>query len=367
MKPPNQKWSFRHVRELLPTERIRAPRQSLSLGSDPRPAVLDLVVQGLNGSTSVREALSTGESDALVVIHDGDVVAEWLGDGVADDEPHLVFSVTKSITGLLAAALAGAGLLDLEANLVDYLPEAEGSGFGTATLRHLLDMEASYAFVEDYSPGPDVTAYRHSVGWYPAPEGAPALREFLLTRQQEGEHGQVFRYLSPTCDLMGMVCARAAGTTWAQAVSTYLWQPMGAEADADVTVDREGSPRAAGGFSAVPRDIARLGMLVARKGAGVIPEAFIDDIIHGGDPEHWANGDFATFLPGGAYRSYWYQPRVDDDVVCGVGIYGQMLYVDVPRQVVVVIQSSWSEPDNQLRVEANLDICRTIARSFDAE
>ena len=44
-----------------------------------------------------------------------------------------------------------------------------------------------------------------------------------------------------------------------------------------------------------------------------------------------------------------------------------MLYVDVPRQVVVVIQSSWSEPDNQLRELANLDICRTIARSFDAE
>ncbi len=221
--------------------------------------------------------------------------------------------------------------------------------------RELMDI------VEDYTPGPDIVAYRHAAGWYPAPEDALSLQGFLASRAPEGEHGQSFRYLSPTTDLMGWVCARAAGTTWAEAVSTYLWAPIGAEHDAEVTVDREGTPRAAGGLCVVPRDLARLGLMVARGGDGVVPEWFVDDLVHNGNPETWARGDFAENMPGGRYRSYWYHPGVEPDVVMGVGIHGQMLYVDIPRQVVVAVQSSWDEPDPEHDHDDNRALCRALA------
>ncbi len=360
LQPGNVFWSFRHTRELVPTERIRRGDAVRPLAPAARPELLDVEVETQWGPMPARELLGH-QRDALVVLHGDDLLVDWLRHGVRDDEPHLIFSVTKSVTGLLAGALAGAGKLDLSASPVDYLPEIAGSGFADATLRQVLDMEASYAFVEDYTPGPDVVAYRHAAGWYPAPEDALSLQGFLASRAPEGEHGQSFRYLSPTTDLMGWVCARAAGTTWAEAVSTYLWAPIGAEHDAEVTVDREGTPRAAGGLCVVPRDLARLGLMVARGGEGVVPEWFVDDLVHNGDPETWARGDFAENMPGGRYRSYWYHPGVEPDVVMGVGIHGQMLYVDIPRQVVVAIQSSWDEPDPEHDHDDNRALCRALA------
>jgi CubicO group peptidase (beta-lactamase class C family) len=167
--------------------------------------------------------------------------------------------------------------------------------------------------------------------------------------------------------MLGWVCEAASGLPYAIAVSQYLWVPMGAEADGDITLDRFGVPRAAGGLSGTPRDIARLGMIVAEGGAGIVPSDFIEDLTTGGEPSHWAIGDYADWLPGGCYRSCWYQPRVDPDCVMAVGIHGQMIYVDRPRNVVVVKQSSWDTPDdNDLHSDAEY-ACRAIARSLTAE
>ncbi len=368
MQPPHPRWSFRHVRELIPTARIRHGHHPRALAFAPAGNLLELTFAATAGERVLGEYLAATQTDALVAVQGDAVALEWLAPGVRDDEPHLMFSVTKSITGLLAGALVGADRLDLDARVDRYVPDAARGAFGDATVRHLLDMEASFRFVEDYSPGPDVRAYRYAAGWYPAPLDHMGLREFLASREKEGEHGQRFRYLSPTTDMLGWVCEAAAGEPYATAVSRYLWVPMGAEADADITLDRLGMVRAAGGLSATPRDVARLGMIVAERGAGIVPEAFIDDLLRGGDPTHWANGDFADSMPGACYRSCWYQPRIpeDPDCVMAIGIHGQMIYVDPPRGVVVAKQSSWDAPDDE---DAHKDAelaCRAIARALGA-
>jgi len=354
-------WSVRHVRELIPTERIRSSPAPRRLPERADSSLLDLTIEAHDGAIRLEDLLRERERDALLVLHHGEVVLDWLAPGVRTDEQHLIFSITKSVTGLLAGALATRGQLDLDAYAGDLVPEVAGSAFATATVRQLLDMEASFAFVEDYTPGPDIEAYRHAAGWYPAPPGAPALREFLATRVPDGPHGERFRYLSPTIDLLGWICARAAGTTWAEAVERHLWQPCGAELGASVTLDREGTPRAAGGMSALPRDLGRLGLVVAERGAGLVSEEFLADLLHAGHREQWARGDFAEMWSAGAYRSGWYTPNLDPDVALGIGIFGQMLYVDVPRQVVVVLLSSWSEPDDEAEHLDNHEICRTLA------
>jgi CubicO group peptidase (beta-lactamase class C family) len=361
MSPDHIGWSVRHVRELIPTERIRSAPVPRALVERIDSSLLDLEIEAHDGPVALHDLLHDRERDALVVLHRGEVVLEWLAPGVRTDEQHLMFSLTKSVTGLLAGALASRGLLDLEAVVGDLVPELADSAFGTASVRQLLDMEASFAFVEDYSPGPDVTAYRHSAGWYPAPPEAPALRGFLASRTPDGPHGERFRYLSPTIDVLGWVCAQAAGTTWAEAVERYLWQPAGAELGASVTLDREGTPRAAGGMSALPRDLARFALLLAEHRTDVVDAAFVDDLLHAGDRDHWAAGDFATMWSDGAYRSCWYTPNLDPDVALGIGIHGQMIYVDIPREVVVVVLSSFSTPDDEDWHLDNHAVCRTVA------
>jgi CubicO group peptidase (beta-lactamase class C family) len=225
-------------------------------------------------------------------------------------------------------------------------------------------MAASYQFEEDYTPGPDIIAYRHSVGWYPAPLGAPNLHDFIASRKKEGEHGQKFRYMSPTTDLVGWVIEAASGMPYAEALSKFIWSKIGSEAPGHITVDRQGSPRAAGGLSVIPRDLVRFGMMIRDGGMGAIDPEFLLDVYENGSAEQWATGDFKDFFEKGVYRSFCYKPGTDPDVIMGIGIHGQMLYVDRPRGVVVAKQSSWPNPDSE---EMHLDAynaCRAIAHAL---
>lgn len=363
--PENTFWSFRHVRELIPTAQINCAKSPRVLNQRIKTELGEISVETHDGVTKISDFLSSTNTDAFTAVKDEDLVFEWLAPGVSDVEPHLIFSVTKSFTGMLVGALVAQGLINVDALVKDYVPEIADSGFGDATVRNLLDMAASYQFEEDYTPGPDIIAYRHSVGWYPAPLGAPNLHDFIASRKKEGEHGQKFRYMSPTTDLVGWVIEAASGMPYAQALSEYIWSKIGAEAPAHITVDRTGAPRAAGGLSTIPRDLVRFGMMIRDGGMGAIDPEFMRDVYENGSAEQWATGDFKDFFAKGVYRSFCYKPGEDPDVIMGIGIHGQMLYVDRPRGVVVAKQSSWPNPDSE---EMHLDAynaCRAIARALN--
>jgi len=366
MQPPGNRWAFRHVRELIPTARVRRGSTVRELEPAPVAGLLDLSFADDAGAERTLAAfLDESFTDALVVLDHGRIALEWYGPGVFSDEPHILMSVTKSVTALLAGALATSGQLDLDAPLERYVPEAAGSCFEGATVRHLLDMTVGTSFVEDYAPGDDVRAYRRTFGWYPRDGDGPDLHAYLCTIPPAGGHGEAFHYVSPNTDMLGWVCERAGGQRYADALSTYIWGPLGAEADADVTVDRQGAMRAAGGLCAVPRDMARLGQLVIEDGAGLVDPEFVRDLRDGGDPETWARGDYADFLPGGAYRSLWYQPRLDPGVAVAIGIHGQLIYVDPVREVVVAKQSSWpvagDDDGDRLAIAASRAIAAALA------
>lgn len=360
----HNRWSLRNARELLPTGPVAPAAVPRPLHNDPHPELLSGTFESNSGTEVIDDFLLRSRSDSLTIVRGDDLLLEWRTTGFAEDEPHLIFSVTKSVTAMLAGALVRRHGLDVDAPVTRYVPEVATSAFGDATVRNLLDMTVSFRFVEDYTPGPDVRDYRYSVGWYPAPWDAPRLHEFIATRVKEGEHGQRFRYLSPATDLLGWVCEAVSGLPYHQALSQYVWQPMGAEHEANMTLDRSGSPRAAGGLSVIPRDMARFGMLIRDGGMGTIDEGFLSDVYTGGSHAQWAAGDFADVFANGVYRSCCYRPGEDADVVMGIGIYGQMLYIDRPRGVVIAKQSSWANPDESVDHNDAYRLCRTLARQL---
>jgi len=122
--------------------------------------------------TTVSRALAATSTDALIVLRRGRIVAEWYGNGMGATTPHIVFSVSKSICGALGGILAGQGLLDPDAPVIDYVPELKSSVYAGCAVRHLLDMAVGIAFNEDYDdPKGDVARYRNAVGWDPLPAG----------------------------------------------------------------------------------------------------------------------------------------------------------------------------------------------------
>ena len=141
---------------------------------------------------------------------------------------------------------------------------------------------------------------------------------------------------------------RASGERLASLFSRYLWQPMGAQSDAYITVDRKGNPRSAGGICVVPRDLLRFAELVRNRGYAnqqqVIPEAWITDCNDGGSVEAWERGESAKEFPRGSYRNKWYQTGNEHRALLAIGIHGQWIYINPVAEVSVIKLSSQNEP-----------------------
>jgi CubicO group peptidase (beta-lactamase class C family) len=352
--PPNQRWAFRHMREVIPTHPIPAGT-ARPLPESPR-TVGDIDVARLDGSTgSVDDILRDTWTDALVVLHDGQLVEERYLSGMTAKTPHLLMSVSKSIVGCVAGTLVEQGLLSPDRPVIAYVPEIATSGYAGATVRHLLDMRTGVLFREEYTlPDAEVRVMERSMGWRPGQVGDPVgAYAYLTTLGTEGPHGDQFTYRSADTDMLGWVCERASGTRMADLVSERIWAPMGAEQDADITCDAVGTAIHDGGISAVARDLARFGQLLLDDGRvghnQVIPEKWLSDSLN---PDPDVRAAFATsenepVLPGGWYRNqFWFVPGRTGDVQLCLGIHGQMVHVDRATRTVAVKLSSWPEAQN---------------------
>lgn len=216
---PHNRWAFHHVRELVPSADIPSdPRNLRELPSDPL------------GFEELLPFLDETDTDGCVVLHRGRIVSERYGNGMTDETPHILMSVSKSMLGLLFANLP----LDPERRVTDILPELKDTAYGGATIRHLLDMCAGIAFDEDYLAtfGP-IIEYRKATGWNPLQPGdAPSDLHSFYGRlvHADGRHGGRFHYVSPNTDLLGGVIEQATGRRYAELMSELVWKRIGADA-----------------------------------------------------------------------------------------------------------------------------------------
>jgi CubicO group peptidase (beta-lactamase class C family) len=367
-EPPNNRWAFNHVREIVPTARVAGARQPIRLPRRTVEAATLEVVASDSRTLPLQEVIHLTFTDALMVVKQGTVIYEWYAHADAAREPHILFSVSKSLTGALASCLVADGLLDVEAPVRTYVPEVEGSAYGDATVRHVLDMTVSLDFEENYLDQTGVFArYRMATGWNPSPKPADLKRYLLELRRLSRPHGQRFAYQSPNSDLLGWILERAARRPSARLLSERIWQPLGA-GDAEITVDRLGAARAAGGICATIADLALFGEMMRNRGVGrgrpIIPGSWIDDIRTAGSRQAWLDGDLVNLLPAGRYRSQWYQTGNGHDAFCAIGIHGQWIYVDPVAAMVVVKQSSQPTPVDDGLDQLTLASFTTLAQSL---
>jgi CubicO group peptidase (beta-lactamase class C family) len=375
-QPQNVRWAFRHMREIIPTQLISAgigspcplPTTATELGN---PVVL--LVDG--GSSTVEEIFASTFTDAVMVIHDGAVVDERYVAGMTETTRHLLMSVSKSIVGCVAGVLVAQNLLDPHAAVTHYVPEVAESGYRGASVREVLDMRTGIEFRETYlAPDSEVRLMERSMGWAPAmADDPPGAYAYLATIRSEGPHGGAFTYRSADTDMLGWVCERAAGERMADLISRLIWQPMGAQFDAEITCDRVGTAVHDGGISATLRDLARFGLMILKdgrvEGTQVTPAEWLANAF---DPEPsvreaFAHTDNEPMLPGGWYRNqFWlFRPESDPILLC-LGIHGQLVFVDRASRTVIVKLSCWPDAQNPDYLANTLRACLAIASELSA-
>jgi CubicO group peptidase (beta-lactamase class C family) len=190
------------------------------------PLLARLQVPALAGGTiSALDHLLQGHADSLLLFEGDDLVTEWHAPGVDPARPHLLFSIGKSITGILAGQLTAEGRLDPEAQAQSLVPRLRGTPAGTATVRQMLDMTVSLAYSETFDGSPSVfTRYRQAV-WGNGPE---TLLDVVADMEATPEgHGTAFRYISPMTDVLGLAIEAASGRRFVDLLAERLLVPLG--------------------------------------------------------------------------------------------------------------------------------------------
>ncbi len=360
---PYSSWAFQNVSEIVPSA-IIAGNQKPESPPLPLGRFASLGVKGADGADIPLPAfLAVSHTHSFVVMRDSAIIAEWHAPTCDPLRPHLIFSISKSITGILAGILISKGSITETDIISKYVPETLGSAYGDATLRNLLDMEVALDFDENYL---DKTGgfdrYRRATGWNPQDPALPHsdLKSFLCTiKKSNAEHGITHAYRSPNTDMAGIVLERAAGKRIPELISALIWKPMGAHSDGHITVDKIGTSRTAGGISVTPRDLARFGDMVWLHGNGIVGQSWIDDLWTGGSREAWRIGDQADHFPQGSYRSFWYETGMGE--LAAIGIHGQWIWIDPKTNTVIIKQSSATLPTDPQMDDAIVAMMRAIS------
>jgi CubicO group peptidase (beta-lactamase class C family) len=349
--PPFNRWGFQHVRDLIPTARIdrgEGPIRRLQRAERDLSAI---TVRAGTRRVRLTRLLEETYTDGLLVLHRGKVVTERYANGLTPSTTHLLMSVSKSITSAVTGSLVGRGLLRPHDHVTLHVPELAGSSFDGCTVRHLLDMRAGTRFNEDYEDlRADVRVYEQIYQWRPRTNRRlPAsITDYYGTLRNAGPHGGPFDYRSVLTDVLAWVIERAGGARLPELVSRELWSPMGAEFDADVTVDAHGNAMADGGMCCTLRDLARFGQLMLdggrRGGRQVVPRSWVRDTL---TPEPDTVAAFAAapdaheYPEGAYYRNKWWVIDPRGPIYKASGINGQSVLIHVPARVVIAKLSTW--------------------------
>jgi CubicO group peptidase (beta-lactamase class C family) len=345
---PNGRWAFHHMRELGPTVQVWRGDEKPSLVREAPQAMDSLRLEDdQGGRITLADWQRTTFTDGLLVLHKGAIVYQSHYAGMAAHQPHALWSMSKSFTGLLATMLIKEGMIDPNALVTQYLPELKDSAWADATVQQTLDMTTGVAYKEDFrDPSSGIFQYLHAAGLLPAPpaySGPRTIPDLLVTLKKEGEHGVGFKYKTVDTEVLGWLLQRVTGKSYSALLSERLWSRIGAQDDGYVWVDPVGTQITSVGFSATLRDLGRLGETLRTAGRSngrqVIAESVIAEIRKGADIEKF-KAEGQTMRAGYSYHNQWWIPHDRDGTFEMKGLNGQHMHINPAAELVIIKLSS---------------------------
>ena len=285
------------------------------------------------------DAFMAGQrSAALLVLHDGKVVAERSSYERKPEHRLLSNSMAKTIVALgIGKALEEGRIRSLDDTAAIYEPKLAGTLYGDTKIINLMRMASGAKFVEDYSGKDDLARFHQTTRTRGNAAGAQVITERVAPE------GTVFNYASAETQMLGLVLRGATGQSLCQYIGEKIWQPLGAESRATwLTNPVDQTEQAGGNFNATVHDYARLGLLLAndgvRDGKAVVARDYLLRMTDASQqPPAFRPGTMQN--KGSTYAGYglqtWLWPGSHRRFAL-LGIYGQAIFVDPELKLVIV-------------------------------
>ena len=280
--------------------------------------------------TAVDDYLARNPVTGLALARDDALLVERYRYDRRDTQRFTSFGMARTLVGMMVGVALDEGRIRaLDDPAQAYAPSLADSAWGAVPLRALLTLRSGVRAGED--EGDDVARLTRATLGSASEIGAPGLP--ALRGRQVAAPGERWAYSAGDSFMLAWVLRSALRRPLSDYFAERIWKPMGAEADASWLVDRSGQELGFTGFNAVLRDWARLGMLLANRGAlggrQTIPAAWLRE----------ATRTQVALRQTGRGYGYGYQTWIfadDDGSFALLGEHGQALFVDPARQLVLV-------------------------------
>ena len=276
--------------------------------------------------------MAENRHSAVVILHEGNVRIERYGLGFSADKRWTSFSVGKSLTStLVGAAIKDGYIKSVNDPITQYIPELSGSAYDGVTIEHVLTMTSGVRWEEDYeNPTSDVAKFN----FHTPEDGVAQVVSYMQTLYRAHEPGAVWNYSTGETNLIGILVGNAVGKPIATYLSEKIWSPYGMGANATWLLGDDGYELSGCCIQAATRDMARFGQFMLDggfiNGQSILPEGWIAAATR----EHADYGE-----PGRGYGYQWW--TYDSGAFAAVGIFGQGIFIDPQRNLVIAVNSSW--------------------------
>lgn len=285
---------------------------------------------------------------SLLVLKDGKLIFERYTDDLSRDHNYELYSITKTITSLLAGMLIQEGRLSLDDNIYDVLSKfrpdlkEQLQDKRDITLRHLLSMSSGLHY--DFNPENDPIYY-----------GSPDRLKLVAGTTPKVAPGSEFEYTDVNPVFVAAMVSAAAGMPIADYAADKLFKPLGMHNYEWDRADDQGLASAGWGLRLRPIDLAKVGQLIMDngqwQGRQLVPESWIKQM-----STPVAARDFGYYL--------WLQHIVDTEKDMDMmGFKGQFATI-LPDSRTVVVMTSMLPIEGGLRHSKNVRVFRDIVNDY---
>jgi CubicO group peptidase (beta-lactamase class C family) len=271
-------------------------------------------------------------SAALMVLHNGQVRLERYGLDFDSEGRWTSFSVAKSLTStLVGMAVRDGHIKSMDNKVSDYIAEMKGSAYDDVSIRQLLTMTSGVAWNENYDdPKSDVAQFNN----HKPKDGEDAVVSYLRKLPRAVPAGTRWLYSTGETNLVGVLVARATKKTLSDYLSEKIWRPAGMAQQATWILSKTGQEISGCCLQAATQDFARFGQFILNgaqiNGQPTLPEGWLSEA---------TNSRTGIGQPGRGYGYQWW--TYDNGSFAARGIFGQGIFIDPARQLVIASNANW--------------------------
>lgn len=291
-------------------------------------------MQGLLEEILAQDNQQGLNSRALLVVQDGQIIAEVYGQDSGPNTPLLGWSMTKSLMSVMLGNLELRGKLDMEKTPV--FSQWSDDGRRDIRVEDLLHMSDGLDFSEQYDPGDDATAMLFT---------EPSASLYTMQKPLSHIPGTYFNYSSGTANLLSKLYFDNTGGSLQSAYDDYIeniYIPMSFQ-DAILETDASGVFVGSSYFYASARDWARLGQLMLNKGEingrRIVSREWVAKSIAANETENNRAYGYQWWLNSGNTDLRW--PDLPADSFAAQGNRQQVLMV-IPSSRTVIVRLGWT-------------------------